>query len=58
MRAIASGALLVFALLSTACSLVRPGNPCDATAVTAGQDHSIVLQSDGTVWATGDNHWG
>ena len=29
--------------------------PAGAKAVTAGSDHSILLQQDGTVWCTGSN---
>ena len=29
----------------------------DATAIVAGSYHSMVLKQDGTVWATGRNHF-
>jgi len=28
------------------------------TAIASGDDHSLALKSDGTVWAWGDNYWG
>ena len=27
-------------------------------AIAAGWRHSMVLKTDGSVWATGDNYWG
>ena len=27
-------------------------------AISAGADHSLVLKTDGSVWATGSNHYG
>merc|ERR1712147_599916 len=30
----------------------------DAQAISAGGGHSMVLKTDGTVWATGDNSFG
>ena len=35
-------------------SLVRAG----AQAIAAGRDHRMVLETDGTVWATGLNDYG
>ena len=29
-----------------------------AQAIAAGGRHSMVLKTDGTVWATGGNYWG
>merc|ERR1712032_444148 len=31
------------------------GVPSGATAIAAGEEHSMVLKQDGTVWATGNN---
>jgi len=30
----------------------------DVVAVAAGENHSLFLKSDGTLWAMGDNGWG
>jgi len=30
----------------------------DITAVAAGNYHTVILKSDGTVWTTGSNYWG
>ena len=30
----------------------------DAQAISAGDQHSMLLKTDGTVWATGWNHFG
>ena len=35
-------------------SVVRAG----ATEIDAGNDHSMVLKQDGSVWATGSNEYG
>jgi alpha-tubulin suppressor-like RCC1 family protein len=40
--------------------LAKPtkANLQSVTAIAAGDQHTLALKSDGTVWAAGSNHWG